>query len=401
MVKPDYVLILDAHPVEDGRIQKHIRFLNDSGYTVYHIHFIPYASEPDVGDGKYSLFGEKSWHVNLHWKIRYKGLRLLNYLSLFSPALAQKTTDAIRALGIPPASMGIIHVHDPILLPLAKKIRSSYLTQCAIVYDRHEIYDRMKRFGGISGYGLFEKTVRRDVQGVVVVSDYHIKSAAGTFSDTPIVCIPNFPLGSMFDHETIQKKIEVFSRDSIILCSYIGSLRNDYDRDVSLLLDVSQLLMEKCPRVNITIGGPCSDQDILDRLSKLSDSFPGRFQYTGPIPYKQASMITQESHIGFYFLKNQEAGHVGSPNKVYEYLFCGVIPVLKGTIDYASEFVDCSHFCSQNDDAEQIATAIEHIIMDTDRVEKMINCAHNLGQSFTWDHVAGHYVELYEKILPK
>lgn len=397
--KPDFILILDTHPVEDGRIQKHIRFLLDNNYPLFHIHITPYQSDSGLSDGEYSILGEKSYNINLKWKMNKKGLRLLNYLSYFHPALEKKILAVIEHWGIISSSHGIIHIHDPVLLPLGKKIRAHYFTRCVIVYDRHEIYEGMKRFAGISGYRLFEMVARKDVKGVIIVSEYHKRSAGTTFPRTLLVTVQNYPLVALFDQKLIRLKIDSFSKESEIICSYIGSLRNDYDRDITLLLDVSQSLLEKNPRVKVIIGGSCNDGKIQKRFLELSSHFSIRFQYLGQVPYSTVVEITQKSHFGFYFLKNRKIDEIGSPNKIYEYLFCGTIPVIKGNIDCRDTITSCSHLCSDTEKGEQISTKIEQIISNNDLMKEMMRSAFTLGQQFTWEHVASRYLSLYEVLL--
>jgi len=391
-------LIIDAHPLEDGRIQKHIRFLQDQGYNVYHIHFIPYAADQWVDDGKYSLFGEKSWHINLHWKIRHKGLRLLNYLSLFSPALTRKTIDVIRSLDMPSNESGIIHVHDPILLPLAKIIQSEWLTHAKIVYDRHEIYEGMKRIGGISGYRLFEMLSKNSISGVVIVSERFKEKIAGMFPKSIIHTVPNYPVKSMTDKRKILDKIDSFSQSDPLNCVYIGSLRQDLDRDINLLLKTADNILAKFPHSKFFIGGPCYDNIILNDLKKLQQKYQKRFNYLGTVPNSQVIKITEEAHIGFLFLKNQPEDDFRTPNKIYEYLLCGLIPIIRGNIEDSEKIAMVSLLFSYRDPIAFLECQIESLLPNRKKMQEMMRYSYELGHQYEWETVALRYLDLYRSL---
>lgn len=400
MAIPDYVLILDAHPAEDGRIQKHIRFLQGSGYTVYHLHFIPYAADPGIADGNYSLFGEKSRHINLHWKIRFKGMRLLNYLSLFSPALAKKTADAIQALGVPLATKGIIHVHDPILLPLAQKIQCKWLTHAKIVYDRHEVYEDMKRFAGIGGYRLFERIAGNSISGVVVVSERFKEIGSHFFPKLKIVSVPNFPLDCQRDSDNILKKIESFSPETPLICIYIGSLRRDLDRDIDLLLTIADEILTRFLDATIIIGGPCTDKKLGDELKTLEEKFPERFVYMGTVPHSRVMEVTATAHIGFHFMKSSaNCWTAGSSTKIFEYLATGTIPVARTEFDYREDLCSCGLLFDRDTPRQTIVQQLFMLLEDTNRIQKMMVLSYQTGKKFSYENAAENYLTLYETIL--
>jgi len=402
LTKPEYILILDAHPVDDGRIQKHIRFLQDRGSTVYHIHFIPYGSNPSVEDGRYSLFGEKSWHVNLHWKIRYKGLRLLNYIPLFSSRLARHTIDAIQTLEVPFAAKGIIHVHDPILLPLAKKIQGKWLVNAKIVYDRHEVYEDMKRFGGFGGYRLFEHIAGNSVSGVVVVSDLHKKAVTGFFPKALVTTVPNFPMAAFVDQKTVLDKIHSFAQTTPIICIYIGSLRQYLDRDIDLLLILADAILTEISAARFFIGGTCDDAGVERKLDLLQQKFKSRFTYLGPVPYDQVIQKTENAHIGFYLVKPDTGYWVPcSPNKIFEYLSCGVIPVIRADCDFKDEMRSCGLFFARNTSEAVIIDSVISLLKNPEEMKSRMELCLKIASNFAYENVSDRYRLLYETIIEK
>jgi len=400
LIKPSYVLILDAHPVEDGRIQKHIRFLQSSRYTVYHIHFIPYKTDKWVDDGEYSLFGEKSWHFNLHWKIRHKGLRLLNYLSLFSPALSRKTIDVIQSLNINSIESGIIHVHDPILLPLAKQIQKRFLKSGKIVYDRHEVYEDMKRFAGIGGYRIFEQVSGNSISGIVVVSERHKDSVSRLYPGVLLSTVPNFPMNAFVDEKTILDKIDSFSHSTPVTCIYIGSLRKEFDRDIDLLFSLIEVILTEIPTTRFILGGSCEDDIMLSEINVFRQKFSHRFNYLGSIPYDQVIRKTENAHIGFYFMKpNSNYWVPCSPNKIYEYLSCGVVPVIRADCDHQDKIKACGLVFSQSASEKQVIDNLISLIKDSTRMKTLMKQSLAIGSELTYESAALDYCKLYDNII--
>lgn len=399
MTKPAYILVLDAHPIEDGRIQKHLRFLQENGYRVFHIHFIPYAQSPDVADGEYSLFGEGSWHLNLRWKTKIPGVRLLNYLSLFSPILLRKVTRVIQSFLIPVTDLGIIHVHDPILLPLAVKIQKKWLTQAKIVYDRHEIYEDMRKTMGMGGYRLFEIFPKNNISGVVVVSNFFSHNVARMFPRSKVTTVQNYPLKSSINTTKIQEKIQSISKTTSIRCIYIGSLRNDLDRDLDLLFSTAHHILTLYPTLKFYIGGACDDKHTLKKMSELQQLFQNRFVYLGVVPASKVISLTQEAHIGFLFLKNQGRDDIRAPNKVFEYLACGVIPVIRGAIDHSNIISSCAIMFTNQDESNDINRTLTELLEDPERMKILMEKTCEVGNMFFWEKESEKYSLLYEEVF--
>ena len=57
------IVILDAHPEEDGRIKRHVKYLLDQGLGVYRINY-NYRDE-SAKPGVFSQLGEKGIRINV------------------------------------------------------------------------------------------------------------------------------------------------------------------------------------------------------------------------------------------------------------------------------------------------------------------------------------------------
>ena len=110
------VIILDAHPVEDVRIGRHITYLADQGINVYRIHYnyLDDSAKP----GLFSQCGVKGFRIN---QFLFQGkIRTLYFMGYcLRRKILTECRNALRALDIDPTHPSILHVHDPLLLPLA------------------------------------------------------------------------------------------------------------------------------------------------------------------------------------------------------------------------------------------------------------------------------------------
>jgi hypothetical protein len=133
------VLLLESHRKEDGRIERHIKYLLNNNINVYHLHYNLF-DEP-LMPGPFSYCGEKGFRINFDSNLRGK-FRSVHYL-IYSlrHKIAQDGIKCLESLNINLNDPMIIHVHDPILLPLASNLIKRRFNNSKIVYDRHEVFE--------------------------------------------------------------------------------------------------------------------------------------------------------------------------------------------------------------------------------------------------------------------
>jgi len=296
----------------------------------------------------------------------------------------------------------IIHVHDPVLLFLALRL-NKYLYNSKIVYDRHEIYENGHKFLGIrlpSIGRLFEIITSKRISGLVCVAESQLIKAKRMFVNSKYCVVNNFPEAIQYDCQKIQRKIDSVSRSQdIITLSYIGSLDYREDRDIFLMLDIVDDIMQQNNKVQFFLGGHTRDIKLISQISKLTNRYPKRFNYLGYVPNHKVVEVSQESHIGFFILKNIKTGYRVSPNKVFEYLYCGCVPIIKANIDYTERLCHSSFIYSENTSKEEIIHDINSLLETPDLLQKKMASSRDLGQQFTWESVADNYRILYNELI--
>lgn len=87
-----------------------------------------------------------------------------------------------------------------------------------------------------------------------------------------------------------------------------------------------------------------------------------------------------------------------SPNKVFEYLICGVVPVIRANIDHEETLSPCSLIFDQSYSDDEIVNDVLNVIKNKDvMLHKMVK-ARELSEKFTWEKVAPQYIEAYNSL---
>jgi hypothetical protein len=270
------IIILDVHHPEDGRINRHIKYMQSLGYSVFHININRYFSFLDTS--KFSLFGETGLVVTVgdFSDSIFNRIKLL--FKFISPLLALKIYQLYRKLLSDSSEFTIIHVHDYELLLTAQYLRVLLFGKTKIVYDRHEYLENLKGehilFDRIPI--IYERIAARWIDGLVDISESHLEKIKKFFPFSQKIVIPNYPDPSLIKFVGIEKKIENIDNDKISIV-YFGSLDINLDRDISLTLEVIEALLRLNSNVLAYVGGNTSNHLILDKIKLLNDKYPDQF----------------------------------------------------------------------------------------------------------------------------
>lgn len=391
------VVILDAHPEYDARIIKHVKYLLDEEVNVYRIHYN--FLDESIQPGAFSQLGEMAFRINL---LFYQGkFRTLYYLIYcLRKKILKDSLNALKVLNFDPVQPSIIHVHDPQLLTLAVMLVKNGLSNSKIVYDRHEIYEKKNKTFGVHIPIFYEKQNKNFILGLVVVSEQHVSMAQPLFPNSNVVTVQNYPLSKMYIKSIINNKILSFKPDSKINVVYIGSLNNLFDRDVDLLIKIADNMLQSYDNVNFIVGGNYLDKQSKMKIDNLSKKYKTRFQYLGYVPRNRTIELTQSAHIGLLLVRPDTSYWVKtSPNKVFEYLICGTVPIVRADVDHADEIRKCSFIFKRSDEEEVIVKAALDLVGNHKKLKELMMLSRDLSVNYTWESVACQYIELYDTLL--
>ncbi|MEG1935189.1 MAG: hypothetical protein RR141_04285, partial [Rikenellaceae bacterium] len=181
---------------------------------------------------------------------------------------------------------------------------------------------------------------------------------------------------------------------------YIGSLSN-YDRNITLLLDVFEQAMDARNDIRCTLGGKASDATIIQRIEALQRKHPERFEFLGYCTHDIVVQKSIESDIGFLFFRDFPNTRYSSPNKLYEYLLSGTIFVGVGKFILENEIVEngAGFIFDFDTECNELLKTIFSLCDDIERLNQMKQNAIKLGGNYTWEHVENRYIELYQAML--
>ena len=391
------VIILDAHPVEDARIERHITYLANQGVNVCRIHY-NYPDE-SARPGVFSQYGVKGFRINrFFFQGKARTLYFMGYC--LRRKILGDCRKALEALEIDPAQPSVLHVHDPLLLPLAGMLVKSSLPNSRIVYDRHEVYEEWVHFGRISIPLFYEDLAKKWISGTVAVSEHHLDAVRRLFPASRAIAVPNYAASASYDPDAINEKIHPSGPEPHLHAVYIGSLNNVADRDVDLLLDIADAAIRSYDNVTFFIGGTSLDEGSRAKIEELAGRHNGRFRFLGYVPREKTIELTEKAHIGFLLVRPDARYWVKtSPNKIYEYLVCGTVPIIRADVDHADRLRACSLIFDRTDEDKVIVKAVLDLLGSPERLKQYMSTARELSTNYTWGSVACRYIELYTALL--
>jgi glycosyltransferase involved in cell wall biosynthesis len=386
------VIILDSHPEEDTRIEKHIEYLIDHDFVVYRIHFDFYKEH--LGEGYFSYHGEKGYRItSFPFNGRFTCVYCLRKRILIN------CIESLNELNCDFNQSYVIHVHDTRLLYLASRLVRTILPESKIVYDRHEVYEQYGLSFERSIVALFENLAKNSIKGIVTVSENHESNVRTLFPHSNVITIPNYPSSVNYDTKIIEDKIQSFDEFSQISAVYIGSL-GIMDRDVDFLLKTADAILNSFKNAKFIIGGTNLDNRFKNKIEDLSKKYGIRFQFLGYVPRKITIEFTQKSHLGFLLINPKTHYWVKtSPNKVFEYLICGVVPIVRADIDNAAAFHEYALIFDRFESEEKIISAILDLLGNPKRLKTFMESAREASINYRWDVAANRYIDLYNLLF--
>jgi len=368
--------------------------------NVFRLNFNFYG---DRNDKISSYYGEIYKRIDLFDQFNsHSGIirTVFNAKSLVGNKLAQETEKVLDELGLDSSQPTVIHVHDPLILPLAANLVKFHKAR-KIVYDRHELYEYSKKQYYINNATALETISKDYISGVVVVSDNHIASTKKRFPGAMVASVPNYPYIKDYDQKVIENKISSFHEDTYVNISYIGSLDNNYDRDIDLILKIG-VEAASSGKAKFQIGGRVLNIGLEKQLNDLTEQFGEQVSFLGYTSREKTIEVTAKSHIGLLLIKPDTTYWVRtSPNKIFEYLICGVVPVIRADVEYAEDLSKCALLFERNASQDLVIDEVMKLISDKERLKRMMEDAKDLSAKFTFDNVADRYIEIYRSIIKK
>jgi glycosyltransferase involved in cell wall biosynthesis len=389
------IVVLDSHQWNDNRISKHISSVKRQ-YDVFrvNVNFYPDRVPPKGGT-------ENSFILNFTpTRNPYLNGSLFTVKTSLRGVTGQ-LEKKLREEFVQKGDEVVFHLHDPYLLGLAVRL-SIRFPRSAVVYDRHEYYETWKNRLGISVPGFFERWYGKRVAEIVFVSR-SVQDLPEVFSGKKVSVVPNYPLSKDFDADAVQRKIKDMDASEHVNLVYFGVLNLGFDRDIELMFQLMTSLMRAEARLTFTVAGRVYDQKIVGMIDGMVQEFGDRMSYLGEISNREVIRYTQSAHLGFFLLSPNSPmwseSRPVSPNKVYEYLLSGTIPILRAILDDREVIEKCALTFGKDSSAQEIEGVVLGLCRDKERMKSMMQQCYSTGLGYTWEGVADRYLECYQRIF--
>jgi glycosyltransferase involved in cell wall biosynthesis len=267
----------------------------------------------------------------------------------------------------------IYHFHDPDLLPWM------LLLSCSgrkVVYDVHENYEsRIVKFPMPNFlrntfrkvYRQIENMIASKLSGVTVVTE----SMRKLFNriNTPIILTDNVIYKKRLEHINI-----IFHKNSDYIIYTSGT--HSSARNCMQTIDALPLILQQVPGVQMWFVGryyPDNYKNILwERARELN--VHNFVKIEGMLPWEENFIRTATAHIGCVFYQDNLNNRVTLPNRLYEYMYCGVavlgenFPEVKRVLEHSK-----AGLCVNSNDKNSIAEKAVYLLKNKDKMIEMGN----------------------------
>lgn len=367
-------VLTTVHHAYDGRIyHKQCKTLSNAGYEVTLIAPMP---EKMKKDDEIQLIPISKPRVE--WK------RFLRTFSIIKLAIGTKAD--------------IYHFHDPELLPVGVIIR--IITGKPVIFDVHEHYPNaimskkylknwMKKPIRYI-YELIEQICLLFLSGVIYTTD----EIGERYKKYRSCKIENYPLPNMFQNIDLTKK-----DPNLIL--YLGGITPI--RGVSELVEGFNLVSSVHKEAKLLFVGAFEaewfEKEIKEKIKilKLED----RVEFKGKVPYEKIRDYLEKASIGIIPYLPVPNHLVCLPNKLFEYLAAGVVPVASHFSHYQKVMnIANSGVSIDPTDPISIKDAILSLLEDEEKIRTMSKNGYiAFHQLYNWEKEGEKLLSFYKKLL--
>jgi glycosyltransferase involved in cell wall biosynthesis len=281
----------------------------------------------------------------------------------------------------------ILHFHDPELLFLARKMAKKHI----VIYDAHEDLPKQimtksyinplfrKLIASLDG--CVERKNKKKIHGIVSVVDTIVNRYKKYQSNT--ILVANHPVVNFEENINFELK-----NGAIVYAGGVSKVRG--------ALEMAKVAKEI--REPLHIYGPVISETLQKECEHLSDSYAKLY---GQIKQHELFDILKKGSIGLIILHPAPNYINSSPNKLFEYMACGMaviasdFPVWKKIIDT----YQCG-ICVNPLNVEETVNAIQYLKNNPETVIEMgKNGRKAVVEHFNWDIESRKLVEMYHKII--
>ena len=286
----------------------------------------------------------------------------------------------------------IYHLHDPELLPVAKRLKQSVKK---VIFDSHEdvpaqilnkywIPKYMRKPCALA-YSSYANAILRNVDFIIGVTPHLVEKLR--LVNPRVEMITNFPILEACHQNPIKE-----SCANVI--AFAGGVTEQWSHEI---------ILQAIENVDVTykLAGPASD-DYIQRLKQ----YPSweKVGYMGKIPHEAVLEMFRQSAIGMAILQyspnsNGKYGTLGN-TKLFEYMMAG-LPVICTDFTLWKEIVEKYHcgICVDPNDVSAVRESISYLIQHPQEAVNMGSHGQTaVRKEFNWSVEEVKLLNLYSEI---
>lgn len=271
-----------------------------------------------------------------------------------------------------------------------------------VVYDTHEYYMGMPELNGKP----FIKKIWHKIEKIIFPRVKYIYTICDSFCELykkdygkdlkTVRNVPYLHLAETGMYDDLKKEIDAKIPADKRLLLFQGAGINP-ERGVEELVLAMQFLDKNMYHLVIVGGG-----DIFSEIQKLvsEKNLADIITLIPKVPFEVLRHITRKAHLGLTLDKPTNINHIyGLPNKIFDYLHSGV-PVLSSKLVELEKVItkyNVGDFID-NHQPEHIASRIETIFSDPQRMNIWKGNTENVRRELNWEHESKIVLEIFEQV---
>lgn len=294
----------------------------------------------------------------------------------------------------------IYHFHDPDLIPWMVMLSFSGRK---VVYDVHENYESRlyklpfprfvnKLFAGI--YRWMERLISRRFAGITVVTE-SMRNLFEGFKK-PMCVVGNVVFLDRLKNVNFDR-----NKKKELLIYTSGT--NSAARNCIQTIEALRSILKEIPEVKMKFVGRYHPESFKQKMSDRARELEVQDNVIidGMIPWEENFNRTAEASIGCVFYEDNPNNRVTLPNRLFEYMFCGVavlgedFPEVRKVLDETS-----AGLCVNSSDPSDIAEKAISLLKNPDKMNEMgINGRNAVMERYNFENTLTELMKFYRKIL--
>jgi len=202
--------------------------------------------------------------------------------------------------------------------------------------------------------------------------------------------------GANCDKE-LQKKLKLENKTILI---YLGTIVEEYGCDI--LIEAFTKVLKKIPDAHLLFLGKAKFPSFQKHLNQLVQKYKleKAITFIPPVSRSQVPQFLNIAKIGFVPFKDRFYNNVGSPNKLFEYMACGVVPIVSDMVEFKQYITNKKNgFLVKPEDSEELAKRTIEALSNKTLLESIAKQNKKTVETiYNWDAQEKKFLEVIKAV---